>query len=257
MTSSDIRFIALDLDNTLLRSDGSVSPRNVDAVEKARSGGIQPIVATARPPRKTAELLGGFLSDDPAITYSGARVRIDGQLIHEQTIELPSAQLIVERLVKRAPGARISVEIDDRLYSTLPHPAARPEDIVDVRKVLDREPVKIMLGMTHDGIPDDILEDLPSDVRCVLSDGGGLAQIMHADVSKSGGVRRVVEELGGELENVIAFGDDINDLEMIRDCGIGVAMDNAVDPVKAVADRVTLSNDEDGVAVVLEELLLG
>jgi hydroxymethylpyrimidine pyrophosphatase-like HAD family hydrolase len=54
---------------------------------------------------------------------------------------------------------------------------------------------------------------------------------------------------------VVAFGDDVNDVEMVAEAGLGVAMDNAVDAVKAVADRITLSNDEDGVAVVLEELI--
>ena len=79
---------------------------------------------------------------------------------------------------------------------------------------------------------------------------------MNASVSKSDAVRRVVEREGADLSAVIAFGDDTNDIEMIRDTGIGVAMANAVDSVKSAADHITASNDEDGVALAIEELLL-
>jgi hydroxymethylpyrimidine pyrophosphatase-like HAD family hydrolase len=105
-------------------------------------------------------------------------------------------------------------------------------------------------------LPPDILSHLPDDVRHLVSDAGTLAQISHADISKSDPIRRIVETQGYDLTSVIAFGDDTNDAEMIRDAGIGIAMANAIDPVKSVADHITLSNDKDGVAIVIEELLL-
>jgi HAD superfamily hydrolase (TIGR01484 family) len=162
---------------------------------------------------------------------------------------------IVNYFLEHAPDTMISVEIDDRFYSTHPYEHALPGDIIDVRTVLDREPIKIMLDMSGD-LPSDILSHLPPEVRHVVSDAGILAQISHANVSKSDAIRRVVEDQGSNLSQVIAFGDDANDVEMIRDAGIGIAMANAVGPVKAVADHITLSNDEDGVAVAIEELLL-
>ncbi len=155
------------------------------------------------------------------------------------------------RLSSRARGATVSVEIDDRFYANQPHEHALDGDVVDVCTILEREPIKIMLSLTPDLSPD-ILAGLPSAVRHVISDAGTLAQIMHADVSKSDAIRRVVATEGADLSSVIAFGDDTNDVEMIRDAGIGIAMANAVDSVKAVANHITESNDDDGIALVLQ-----
>ena len=75
-----------------------------------------------------------------------------------------------------------------------------------------------------------------------------------AEAHKGNALRRFAEHLGLTLENCAAFGDGLNDLSMVQAAGLGVAMANAVPEVKAAAARVTLSNDEDGVAAVLEEL---
>lgn len=256
MNFSRIQYIALDLDETLLQTDKSVSDRTRAALETAQTRGLTPIIATARPPRKVVELLGDYLSDVPRIYYSGSLAYIGSDCIHRLTIPLEAAMATLDQLIDNAPNTKVSIEIDDRFYCTHPHGNALPGDVLDPRTVLDRgEPVKIMCDMKAPDLPDDILEGLPNQVRYVLSDGGNLAQIMQADVSKADGVRRIVEALGGTLDEVIAFGDDTNDIEMIRDAEIGIAMANAVEPVKAVADRVTASHDEDGVAIVLEELL--
>jgi Cof subfamily protein (haloacid dehalogenase superfamily) len=255
LDTSPIRYIALDLDGTLLRTDKSVSARSRSAIQSAVEKGYKPIVATARPPRGAAALLKGYLADVPHIYYSGSRIVVGGNRLLNQTIPSEAALEIVNHFLDHAPDTTISVEIDDRFYSTHPHEHALPGDIIDVRDVLDREPIKIMLDMSDD-LPPDILSHLPEEVRYVVSDAGTLAQISHADISKSDAIRRVVEAQGSDLSAVIAFGDDTNDVEMIRDAGIGVAMANAVYSVKAVAGHITLSNDEDGVAVTIEELLL-
>ena len=83
-----------------------------------------------------------------------------------------------------------------------------------------------MLDMASPDVPTDILSDLPDEVRYIVSDAGTLAQISNRDISKSDAIRRVVETLGGTLSEVIAFGDDTNDVEMIRDAAIGIAMAN-------------------------------
>lgn len=257
LDASRIQYIALDLDGTLLRTDKSISDRTRLAVERAESQGYVPIVATARPPRTAETFLEGFVQDAPRVYYSGSRVCIGNDCLINRTIPTSTALHIVDTILGRFPKARVGVEIDDRLYANQLLGNAHPDDILDVRTVLDQEPVKIMLDLSTPGIPEDILYDLPPVVRYVASDGGWLAQIMHRDVSKSDGIGRVVGRNGRSLSEVIAFGDDTNDVEMIREAGIGVAMANAVDPVKSVADHVTLSNDEDGVAVVIEGLLLG
>ena len=251
-----IRYIALDLDGTLLRTDKSISDRTRHAIENAVTQGYQPIIATARPPRGATALLDGFLPDAPTIYYSGALIVLHGQPIYTRTISSNTAHAIVDRFMRQAPHATASLEINDRFFATHPHEHALPGDVLDIRTVLTQDPIKIMLDMSAPDLPGDILADLPDEVRYVISDSGTLAQISHKDISKSDAIRRTVERLGGQLDQVIAFGDDTNDVEMIRDAGVGIAMGNAVDQVKAVATHVTATNDEDGVACVIEEWLL-
>ena len=78
---------------------------------------------------------------------------------------------------------------------------------------------------------------------------------MDPTASKLDAILHLTQKLDISLKDVLVFGDDINDIEMIQNCGVGVAMANALDLVKDVADRITASNDEDGVAVILEEVL--
>jgi Cof subfamily protein (haloacid dehalogenase superfamily) len=248
-----IHYIALDLDGTLLCTDKSISARTRAAIASCVDLGCKPIIATARPPRAAEEFLQNFFPDAPRIYYSGSLIRTPSETLLDRRIPCDIALQVVDTLLSRAPDATVSVEIDDRFYSTQPHEHALKGDVIDVREVLDREPVKIMLCITP-GLSPDILADLPSAVRHVISDAGTLAQIMHADVSKSDAIRRVVAADGADLSSVIAFGDDTNDVEMIRDAGIGIAMANAVDSVKTVADHITESNDNDGIALVLEKL---
>ena len=250
-----IRYLAIDLDGTLLRTDKSISPRARNAIQQAEARGLQPIIATARPPRTAESFLKDFLTDAPRIYYSGARIHVNGNLIRNRTIPIQTALSIIETFEDATPDARISLEIDDRLYANYRHHLANPEDVLDLRRILDREPINIMLNMTTPDLPKGILDLLPNDVRCVVSDAGTLAQIMNTDVSKSAAVERIVAERGGAMSQVLAFGDDTNDIDLIKNAGIGVALSNAVDLVKDVADHITVSNDEDGVAVVIETLL--
>tara|TARA_A100001037_G_scaffold66317_1_gene58565 strand:+ start:8067 stop:8684 length:618 start_codon:yes stop_codon:yes gene_type:complete len=201
-------FLTLDLDGTLLRTDKSISDRTRRAIELSVSSGLTLIVVTARPPRSAEHLLDGYLADALCVYYSGVFVRLGEKFIHKQTIPVVDASQIVNGFLDRVSEARISVKIDDRLFSTHPHVWVKPEDIRDVRPSLVREPVKIMLHVTHC--------DLPDSVRCILSDKGALAQICHRNVSESDGLMRLLDRLGGTLADVIAFDDDTNDAEMIR-----------------------------------------
>lgn len=94
------------------------------------------------------------------------------------------------------------------------------------------------------------------DATFLVSEKVSMVQVMAPNASKGTALATLVSRWGYSMENVIAFGDDINDTEMLRDAAVGVAMANAVEPLKAVANRMTGTNDEEGVAVVLEEYLM-
>lgn len=105
---------------------------------------------------------------------------------------------------------------------------------------------------TKGSINKEFVKVLPDECKAVITDDGTLCQIMHAEVSKWNSIQYVLQHLNREVSEVIAFGDDYNDMEMIEKCGIGVAMNNAVEELKSVAKFIAKSNDEDGVATFLE-----
>ena len=104
---------------------------------------------------------------------------------------------------------------------------------------------------------DDIRAHIPADCRIVIYGDGSWGEIIPSSASKAEGLALLVGHWGLTLDNVIAFGDETNDLEMIERAGIGVAMGNATAALKAVADVIAPTVAEDGVAVVLEALLAG
>jgi len=126
--------------------------------------------------------------------------------------------------------------------------------IVDFAGVADLKAEKIMLQIPI-GLAKEIAKEYPDTLLTPYS-GEDWVQYSCKDATKWGAVAAVAGHLGIDASEIAAFGDDFNDAEMIEKCGIGVAMGNAIDEVKAVADYITVSNDEDGVAVWLEENVL-
>jgi hydroxymethylpyrimidine pyrophosphatase-like HAD family hydrolase len=96
---------------------------------------------------------------------------------------------------------------------------------------------------------------MPAECAYVVTDGGRLVQIAHRECNKLNGVKVVLDREGIELDRVIAFGDDRNDIPLVMGAGCGVAMGNAIEELQKVADCITASNDEDGVGQFLKGLL--
>lgn len=252
-------IIALDLDGTLLRTDKSISQRSDQALDEVQQRGHRIIIATARPPRTTEQLLGSRLPDSPRVYYSGAWVTINGTRVHDQTIPIPIARSILDTLSSCTPdGTPISFEVEDHLYTNRRlepyHGMPLIHTVVDLEAPLDRPPVKIICNLTHIDDPDSILADLPDDVRCVVADGV-IAMIMAQDVSKAAGIDIVLNHWGETFAHVIAIGDDLSDKDMIEQAAIGIAMENGHDTIRSIADRIAPGNDEDGVAIIIEQMV--
>ena len=101
-----------------------------------------------------------------------------------------------------------------------------------------------------------IKSNLPKELYLNVS-RDGLAMIMHKEATKSNGILAIADEFNISKNEIIAFGDDVNDKEMFLNCGLSVAMDNAIDEIKRMADYICESNDNDGVAKYLENSILG
>ena len=255
MSFPPIRLLALDLDDTLLRSDHLISPRTLDGLRRWRAAGGQVAVATGRPTRSIAEALPSDFHDVPWITYNGAEVILDGKRIYTNLIGAEDTSDVVRLTEAALPDCIVGVEIDDTLFLNRPMQRTSPYQVARLLDVAKRPAAKILAFHTDMTALDGLLERLPVSTRAIVSLKYQLVQILAASADKAEALRFLVQQLGLEMQNVAAFGDDVNDVDMVREAGYGVAVANAVPEVIAVADCVTASNDEDGVALVIERLL--
>lgn len=261
--------LALDLDDTLLCSDGAVDAATLDLLTRWRGAGKQIVIATGRPPRSVGASLPPLLQDVPWICYNGAVVRRQGRTIFADLMEPADVLELVEWGCRELPDWRVGLEIDDVLY--LNQRLTIPKEYVyqpELHTVAHRPAAKVLYSngaLNADAVPGDayamfraldpLLERLPGRTRPMLSYRYRLAQFMSSTADKAVALAHVVAEWGYSMEQVAAFGDDVNDVDMLRACGLGVAMANAVEEVHAAADHVTTSNNEGGVAKVLADLL--
>jgi Cof subfamily protein (haloacid dehalogenase superfamily) len=249
-----ISVVAVDLDDTIVRSDGTISDRTLDALHAWENAGKRVVIATGRPPRMTRKIP-DKLHHLPWICYNGAVIHQGEEVLYEDLISSEDTYRIVESILRANPDVRVGLEIGDILYINQPLDRIGAKHIADLLEVANQPAAKVILTLEHYQAVEPLLEVLPQSARVLLSEKYNLAQIMPVATSKERALRHLMAHWDLSMENVVAFGDDTNDVEMVAEAGIGVAMDNAVPEVKAVADRITASNDEDGVALVLEELL--
>lgn len=261
--------LAIDLDDTLLNDSGCVSARTRAALDGWRAAGRRIVVATGRPPR-SAKNVAPFLNEFPLICYNGAWIEERGDVLYRATIPLEDARRIVEAIQSSAPDCRLGVEIDDRLFinrvvewpgaqfvdDVLAHTIRPAAKILTSLADLDAAMPRSLNGQEVSGRASEaFLRGLPSTTRALISPKYDLMQVGPIGASKAAALQWLLEGWGLTQDEVVAFGDDVNDTEMVAEAGLGVAMANATPDVLAAADRVTVSNGEDGVAVVLEELL--
>jgi Cof subfamily protein (haloacid dehalogenase superfamily) len=251
----NIRLIALDLDDTLLRSDKTISQETLDLLARWRSLGHHIAIATGRPPRAVAESLPPAYWDVPWICYNGGEVRLNGEIIYEDLLPVAETHQVLELVLACVPDCTIGMEIDNVIYFNRPVERVSPYEVADLFAVATRPSAKVLFYHHDFSTLESMLAEIPPRARALLSSKYKLVQILSHTADKATALQFLTARLGLTMQQVMAFGDDSNDVDMVRISGIGVAVANAIPEVKAVASRHTLSNDEDGVALVLHELL--
>lgn len=253
--------IALDLDGTLLNAGKEVSGRNLNAVLNCSRRGMKIIIATARPPRSVRSMLPQALLDAASfVCYNGAVVTDEAAGIGEHVpIPRDLAAELLEYCKLRMPECTISVEVNDVWYAAgeiddfeFFNPRFRPV-VLPIDELKRHDATKILLSSFSD--LESLIQLFGNRMNIVVTDQGKLLQAMNKDISKESGILRLCRHYGVPASQIIAFGDDLNDAGMLRIAGYAVAMGNAVQPLKEMADEITVSNEEDGVAHVLERFL--
>lgn len=251
MKKVKVRTIIVDLDKTLLRTDKTISPYTAAVLRKCNQYGIKIMVATARPQRNTEQYL-ETVNFDAMVVSNGSRV-ICGNLKKEYGICEKSAEQLLGYL-KSITSLCITLETGDCAYSNKPvsdYETIICDDLLSVAK--EQGALKILVSFDNDETLKIVEKILPEDLYYTIANGH-LIQIMSRSATKWNGIRAMLEISACPAEETVYFGDDYDDIEPIRMCGVGVAVANAIDEVKGVADYITGTNDEDGVAKFIKEL---
>ena len=250
MNQLPYRAVIVDFDRTLLHTDKSISAYTAGVLRKWQEAGARLFAATARPERAITDFC-RIIVFDAVTTLNGART-VMPDAVFETPIAAAEAEMILDRL-HSIPGAFISVETEKGIYSNMDFPLWQPAVLEDLR-ILSHQVKIYKILASHPEIPADrIPVRLPEDTYSTVADRK-LLQVMNRAATKWNGVRKMLEAYGIDAAEAVYFGDDNDDIEPIRNCGCGVAVSNALECVKQIADYITGSNDEDGVAAFLAGL---
>ena len=230
MTQLPYRAVIVDLDRTLLRTDKSISGYTRQVLCEWEARGSRLYAATARPERAIGEYR-RIIPFRSVVTLNGARI-----------------------ITPAGVAENISVETGNGIYANTDIPDWQPKVMEDVRILPESEKIYKILA-SHPSMKTDVLTiEAPEDVYSTVAEQT-LIQYMSRNATKWNGIRLALQEDRISAEQAICFGDDNDDIEPIRMCGCGVAVSNALEEVKRIADTVADSNDSDGVAKYLAGLL--
>ncbi|MFF5934967.1 Cof-type HAD-IIB family hydrolase [Streptomyces sp. NPDC012508] len=267
------RLIATDLDGTLLRDDKSVSERTIAALAAAERAGIEVFFVTGRPARWMDVVSDHVHGHGLAICANGAAVvdlHSGGTFLEVRPLARDVALDVVSTLRAAAPGTSFAVEFTTGIHYEPKYPPFFLDPgatVASAEKLLFEEepgaaaPVLKLLAQHPDLDPDDFLATARASAGALASitrsSPTALLEISGLGVSKASTLALCCAERGISAEEVVAFGDMPNDIEMLSWAGRSYAMGNAHPDVIAAASGRTVANNEDGVAVVIERILAG
>lgn len=263
-------LIVLDLDGTLLTDEKTISPKTARTLKKAGEQGHQIMIATGRPYRASEVYYKQLGLNTPIVNFNGAFVHNPMDTSWE-TIHKPIALPVVNDVVEAMQDfdvENIVAEVLDDVYAQyhdehfldIFHFGNPRITEGDIRRSLQTDPTSLLI-QANDQTVDPIrrhLEELHAEVIDHRRWGApfNVVEIVRHGLNKAVGIHAVAKWMDVPRERIIAFGDEDNDLEMIDYAGVGVAMGNAINRLKTIANEITDSNNDDGISRVLEERLL-
>ncbi|MDQ0897785.1 MULTISPECIES: Cof-type HAD-IIB family hydrolase [unclassified Paenibacillus] len=244
---SEYKLLALDMDGTLLTDDKQVTEETKKWIWKAVDHGVTVMFATGRGMQTVSSFWQELELDSPMVLLNGAE-------IWEGPNQLMARTHLPRETVRRLHELALREDAHYWGYSveSLSGQGNWSEELFEMDWM--------KFGMKHDdlGVVARIREELLSWGELEITSSAPVnVEISVKGITKESGVREVCRLLGIEMAQVLAVGDSENDISMLRSAGLGVAMGNAEEQVKAIADAVTMSNNEDGVAKAVQKFIFG
>ncbi|OMC53325.1 HAD family hydrolase [Mycobacterium sp. IS-836] len=262
-------LIACDVDGTLFDGNETISPRTRAAIRAAVAEGAQFVVATGRPPRWIRPVVDALGFAPMAVCANGAVVYdpASDRVVSARTLSVDTLAELAEIARRSIPGVGLAVErIGERAHDTATpqfisspgyeHAWLNPDNTeVSIEDLLSAPAIKLLIrkaGARSEDMAAELTKHVGIEGDITFSTNNGLVEVVPLGISKATGVAEVAKPLGIADHEVVAFGDMPNDVPLLLWAGHGVAMGNAHPDVRAAADEVTATNDDDGVGRVLE-----
>ncbi|MFG1884627.1 HAD family hydrolase [Micromonospora sp. NPDC049102] len=261
------RLVATDIDGTLIRDDHTLSPRTAAMLARLTARDTPVVLVTGRPVRWLQMVYDQLDAPLPAVCANGAVVYdpVRDEVLRADPLAPQHLAEVAERLRAEVPGIRFAVEIMDsrEMRHETEYPLRWDADSNAIRPIETPEellslPAVKLLARAGEQDPDAFVAVVAAALvglaEATHSSSSGLVEISATGVTKAAGLDWYCDRLGVAAADVVAFGDMPNDVPMLSWAGRGVAVANAHPAVLAVADEVTGTNSEDGVAAYLEKV---
>ena len=248
-----IKLIVTDLDNTLLRNDKTISGYTVDVFRRVRDLGVLVAFATARSLEGSQDYRIA-LNPDGDIVSGGCLVLAGRQLLRSYYLPEPQGTALLAELCAYPLVKRVAARSLNAGYSNIPMEEGRI--FSDFLSPLPEKLFHCSCRTDDDAFMKSIAARYPEFSVIHFSDSSDFYDINPKNATKINGVKILSEHFNINISEIAAFGDDYNDIAMLGECGVGVAMNNAITECKAVSDYVCGDCDDDGVAKWLEENII-
>ena len=266
----EYKLIAMDLDGTLNNDQKIITEKTKAALMAAQKRGIRLALASARPSPglfKERDILRLQDYNGILMSYNGGRIvdAATGKVLFETSMDLAQTKQVLRRLealpvtpilddgvqfyVADKNGYKVDYECKNNNMTCT--------EVGNLADFLSFAPIKILMSVQPEELAEvqkQIADFLPETLT-VVQTAAFYLEVIPKVINKGQGIRDICAVLGIDPSEVISFGDAANDIPMLREAGMGVAMGNAAEAVKAAANMVTLSNNEDGIAAALEKLI--
>ena len=241
----DIKLIALDMDGTLLDDRHKVSDENRRAIKEAEKRGVRVVLSTGRSLKTARDYVLSLELSSYLVTVNGGEIwGPNGELVQRSKVDTEHIQWMFELSKKHKTG----------FWATSSENVWRnnmPEDL------FSQEWIKFGFHIEEDEIRESVLKELQDKGLFEISNSSlKNIEVNALGINKAVGLQKVCDLLGISMDNVMAVGDSLNDIAMITEAGLGIAMGNAQETVKEAADDVTGTNQDSGVAQAIEKWVL-
>ena len=264
------KLLAIDMDGTLLNDEKKISLANYEAIQQARENGVKVVLASGRPLvgfKRYLEELNLVSEEDYAVAFNGALVQSSegGEIISKTTLTLEDYKSLY----------KLSKELKVNIHALTETSVISPKDseytrreaemngisneIIAVEDVTEDTTIVKVMFIDKPELIDEIIQKIPEEVSSkytVVRSAPFFLEFLHKSVNKGAGVAALAKKLNIKQEEVICIGDAGNDIHMIKYAGLGVAMGNAFPEVKRIANFITKTNEEDGVAYIINKFIL-